>query len=102
MGNKLVEGAKAQTAMLKNKLKFVIKSLSDNDAKFVLAAYNQLKQRCQMLNGVGLADAQMKKVNLIKRMMNKTHNLQVMALHSIKEFLKSERDYEQRLREEYE
>jgi hypothetical protein len=35
------------------KLKFVIKSLTDKDAQFTLMAYNTLKQRKLMLEGVG-------------------------------------------------
>merc|ERR1712100_852585 len=72
------------------------------DAAFTLMAYNQLKQRMLMLNGVGLGDAEMKKVQLIKRLTNQGHNLQVMGVNSIREFLVSERDREEREREEFE
>merc|ERR1712151_350889 len=93
---------KANNAMLREKLKFVIKTLTDKDAAFTLMAYNQLKQRMLMLNGVGLGDAEMKKVQLIKRLTNQGHNLQVMGVNSIKEYLVSERDREEREREEFE
>merc|ERR1712093_892047 len=63
---------------------------------------NQLKQRMLMLNGVGLGDSEMKKVQLIKRLTNQGHNLQVMGVNSIREFLTSERDREEREREEFE
>merc|ERR1711912_152179 len=69
------------------------------DANYILMAYNQMKQRMLMLNGVGLGDAEMKKVQLIKRLTNQGYNLQVMA---VREFLASERDREEREREEYE
>merc|ERR1712100_53552 len=88
--------------MLKDKLKFVIKTLTDKDAAFTLMAYNALKQRCLMLNGVGMGDAGMKKCQLIKRLTNQGYNLQVMAVNSVREFLSSERDREEREREEYE
>merc|ERR1712183_414630 len=88
--------------MLKEKLRFVIKTLTDKDAAFTLMAYNAMKQRCLMLNGVGLGDAEMKKVQLIKRLTNQGHNLQVMAVNSIREYLTSEREAEERAREEYE
>merc|ERR1712119_115808 len=55
--NKLLEEWKARNGMLKDKLKFVIKALTDKDANFILMAYNQIKQRCLMLNGVGMGDA---------------------------------------------
>merc|ERR1712178_527892 len=100
--NKLLESWKANNAMLRDKLKFVIKTLTDKDAAFTLMAYNQMKQRMLMLNGVGLGDAEMKKVQLIKRLTNQGHNLQVMGVNSIREFLVSERDREEREREEFE
>merc|ERR1712216_1086393 len=90
--NKLLEEWKARNGMLKDKLKFVIKALTDKDAQFTLMAYNQLKQRMLMLNGVGMGDAGMKKVQLIKRLTNQGYNLQVMAVNAVREYLTSERD----------
>merc|ERR1711898_4576 len=94
--NKLLEAWKARNNNLKEKLRFVIKTLTDKDAAFTLMAYNQMKQRKLMLNGVGLGDAEMKKVQLIKRLTNQGHNLQVMGVNSIREYLVSERDREER------
>merc|ERR1712194_265831 len=74
--NKLLEAHKARNGMLKEKLRFVIKTLTDKDAAFTLMAYNQMKQRKLMLNGVGFGDAEMKKVQLIKRLTNQGYNLQ--------------------------
>merc|ERR1712048_1294232 len=99
---KLLESWKARNGMLREKLRFVIKTLTDKDAAFTLMAYNQLKQRMLMLNGVGLGDAEMKKVQLIKRLTNQGHNLQVMGVNAVREFLTSERDREEREREEFE
>merc|ERR1712194_305485 len=100
--NKLLEAHKARNGMLKEKLRFVIKTLTDKDAAFTLMAYNQMKQRMLQLNGVGLGDAEMKKSQLIKRLTNKGYNLQVMGVNSIREYLTSERDLEERAREEFE
>merc|ERR1711941_98189 len=100
--NKLLEEWKARNGMLKDKLKFVIKALTDKDASYTLMAYNQMKQRMLMLNGVGMGDAGMKKVQLIKRLTNQGYNLQVMAVNAVREYLVSERDREEREREEYE
>merc|ERR1712046_77147 len=100
--NKLIEEWKVRQNSLKDKLKFVIKALTDKDASYILMAYNQMKQRMLMLNGVGLGDAEMKKVQLIKRLTNQGYNLQVMAVNAVREFLASERDREEREREEYE
>merc|ERR1712196_32926 len=100
--NKLIEEWKARGNMLKDKLKFVIKTLTDKDAAFMLAGYNGLKQRALMLNGVGMGDAEMKKIQLIKRLTHQGYNLQVMAANAIKEYLESERDREERERLEFE
>jgi len=45
-----------------------------------------------MLNGVGMGDANMKRVQLIKRLMNKGYNLQVMAINGLKMYLIQQRD----------
>merc|ERR1712183_877525 len=100
--NKLLEEWKARNGMLRDKLKFVIKALTDKDANFILMAYNQIKQRCLMLNGVGMGDAGMKKVQLIKRLTNQGHNLQVMGVNAIREYLSSEQRREEAARLEYE
>merc|ERR1712076_104429 len=96
--NKLLESWKARNGMLKDKLKFVIKALTDKDAQFTLMAYNAMKQRMLMLNGVGMGDAGMKKVQLIKRLTNQGHNLQVVAVNSVREYLTSEREAEEAAR----
>merc|ERR1712226_904087 len=93
--NKLIEEWKARQGMLKDKLKFVIKTLTDKDAQMSLMAYNGLKQRALMLSGVGMGDAQMKKIALIKRLTNQGFNLQAMAVNQLFEFLKSEREREE-------
>merc|ERR1712159_488817 len=100
--NKLIEEWKARQGMLKDKLKFVIKTLTDKDAQMSMMAFNGLKQRALMLSGVGMGDAQMKKIALIKRLTNQGFNLQVMAANGLKEFLASERAREEAERLEYE
>merc|ERR1739848_753518 len=97
--NKLLEEHKARMNEIKNQLRFVIKSLTDKDANFMLMAYNGLKERCNMLNGVGLGDSQMKKMQLIKRLTNQGYNMQVMAINAYQDFLKWARE-EARLAEE--
>merc|ERR1712196_665408 len=68
--NKLIEEWKARRANLKEQLRFVIKALSDKDSQFTMMAFGGLKERALMLSGVGMGDAQMKKVNLMKRLLN--------------------------------
>merc|ERR1712110_746814 len=93
---------KAKNNNLKEKLRFVIKALTDKDASYLLAGYNGLKQRAMMLNGVGMGDSEMKKIQLIKRLTNQGYNLQVMAANALQEFLASERAREEAERLEYE
>merc|ERR1712024_118887 len=52
--NKLLEEHKAKMNEIKNQMKFIIKSLTDKDAQFMLQAYNGMKERMLMLNGVGM------------------------------------------------
>merc|ERR1711874_414255 len=78
--NKMMEEYKANMNSMKEKLKFVIAALTDSDKAFILCAYNGLKQRALMLNGIGMGDAEMKKISLIKRLTNTGHNFQVMAV----------------------
>merc|ERR1711957_362556 len=61
-----------------------------------------MKQRMNMLNGVGMGDAGMKKCQLIKRLTNQGYNLQVMGVNCIREFLTSCYANEEREREEFE
>merc|ERR1711957_749521 len=79
--NKLIEEWKNKQGAMKEKLRFVIAALTDQDKQFTLMAYNAMKSRMLMLNGVGMGDAEMKKAQLIKRLTNKGHNFQVMAVN---------------------
>merc|ERR1711988_1349938 len=100
--NKLIEEWKSKQGALKEKLKFVIAALTDKDKQFTMMAYNAMKQRMLMLNGVGMGDAEMKKAQLIKRLTNQGHNFQVMAVNCLKEFLAAERIADEKAREEFE
>merc|ERR1712084_13108 len=100
--NKLVEEWKARQAELRDKLKFVIRSLTDQQAKFILMAYNGMKQRALMLSGVGMSNTEMLKIQLIKRLTNKGYNLQVMGVNAIREFLTDARYQEEMARLEFE
>merc|ERR1711935_678362 len=100
--NKLVEEWKAKGNVLKEKLRFVIKTLTDKDAAFTLMAYNAMKQRALMLSGVGMGDAEMKKCQLIKRLTNQGHNFQVMAVNCLREFLTAARLEDELAKAEFE
>merc|ERR1712195_401333 len=102
--NKLMEAHKARNGMLKEKLRFVIKTLTDKDAAFTLMAYNQMKQRKLMLEGVGFGDdvATKLKIRLLRKLTDTGYNLQVMGLNCIKDYLESERIREENERAEFE
>merc|ERR1712085_201009 len=100
--NKLLEEWKARQAEMKEKLRFVIAALTDKDKMFTLMAYNGLTQRAAMLNGAGMSNTGMMKIQLIKRLTNKGYNLQVMGVNCIREFLKDARIEEENARLEHE
>merc|ERR1711957_1034219 len=100
--NKLIEEWKANQANMKEKLRFVIAALTDQDKMFTLMAYNGMKQRCLMLSGVGMSNTEMLKIQLIKRLTNKGYNMQVMGINCIREFLKDARIEEENARLEAE
>jgi len=52
---------------MKGKLQFVIKTLIDKDSLSKFKAYNNLKERKLIFDGVGFGDAAMKKIQLLKR-----------------------------------
>jgi Pyruvate/2-oxoacid:ferredoxin oxidoreductase gamma subunit len=100
--NKLLEASKANKAHLQHRMRSLIKSLQDKDLGFVITAYNSLKQRSRMLSGEGMGLASMKKVQLIKRLTNQSHNQQVMAVNSLVQFLVHEKDADEMRKAEYE
>merc|ERR1712226_1246794 len=100
--NKLVEEWKARQNNLKDKLRFVIATLMDKDKQYIMMAYNGMKQRALMLQGVGMSNTEMLKIQLIKRLTNKGYNLQVMGINCIREFLVSERNNDELARLEAE
>merc|ERR1712196_104176 len=102
--NKLLEDSKMRKKNLMERLKFVIKTLTDKDAAFTLMAYNALKQRKLMLDGVGLGEdvASKLKLRLIRKLTDTGFNLQTQAAVALREFLASERDREERERLEFE
>merc|ERR1712054_743151 len=60
---------------------------TDQQARYILMAYNSLQQRAAMLNGAGMSNTEMLKIQLIKRLTNKGYNMQVMGVNAIREYL---------------
>merc|ERR1711957_789541 len=100
--NKLIEEWKARMNNLREKLRFVIAALTDKDKQYMMMAYNGMKQRSLMLQGVGMSNTEMLKIQLIKRLTNKGYNLQVCGINCIREFLVNERNNDELARLEAE
>jgi len=102
--NKLIEEWKAKQGQLKEKLKFVIATLTDSDKEMTMMAYNMMKTEMLRLKGVGLEGdkAQLLKIKLLRKLTNQGFNLQVMAINALFEFLNSERDLDEKARLEFE
>jgi phosphoenolpyruvate carboxylase len=88
--------------MLKNKMQFLMKTLTDQDSAKVLQAYNGLKRRKLMIEGVGMSDQKAMKTQLIKRLTNKPFDLQCQAFSKFIDFLKWARQCEKEEKEQYE
>jgi hypothetical protein len=98
--NKLIEEWKAQQAMLKTKMQFLLKTMASQDLTSILQAYNGLKRRKMMLDGVGLTDQEAKKTQLIKRLTNKPFDLQCQGWNKFIDFCKWDRQRELQQREQ--
>merc|ERR1711904_726546 len=77
--------------MGKEKLRFVIATLTNKDKQYIMMGYNGLKQRAMMLSGFGMSTVEQLKIQLIKRLTNKGYNLQVMAVNAMREWLTDQR-----------
>lgn len=69
----------------------MIKTLTDNEARFIMMAYNGLLERWRVSDGVKVSDGENKRNQLVKRLMNQGYNMQAMAIRSLKLYLIHER-----------
>ena len=93
---KLLEESRYNQINLKNKMRFVIETFTNQDKNAILMAYNAMKQHRLVIVGCNITNSRMKQINLIKRLMNQSHNLEIMAINCLKEFLASERAQEEK------
>merc|ERR1711957_528181 len=93
---------KYHQSIVRNKMKFILSTLNNRDMSSVMMAYNGMKQQFYKMQGVGMGNAETKKMNFIKMIMNSGYNLQTMAINSMKEFLKSEKELEEENHRNYE
>jgi len=88
--NKLLLENKDRTNMLRDKMRFVIETLSNKDSNNVLLAYNALKERKMMLDGVGIGDKGYKKVAVIKKLIDRGFDLMFQGLRALRDYYKWE------------
>jgi hypothetical protein len=60
--NKLIEAWKSKKNDLKGKIKYILKTLNDADARALLVGYNGLRARAYMLGGVGVGTSAVRKI----------------------------------------
>lgn len=85
--NKLLEEFKEQRRILRQKLRFIISSFTNNEAKLILMAYNGLKQSALALDN----NVYSKKRQFLRHFVEKGYSLQMMAINSMKTFLVKQR-----------
>lgn len=81
--NKLFDWYMLRKKYIETNMKFVLRGLTDKDFKYVLMAYNILKQRKRKLDGVGKGTQETLKNNLIKRLLDKNFNLVMQAWNTL-------------------
>jgi len=86
--NKLRDEYRLKVNGLKDKLKFVIKALTDKDANFILMAYNAMKRHRDAIVHGGEYRVGRLKENFIKRLLNTSYNWQFMAMEKLREYMK--------------
>lgn len=89
--NKLCDDARSRKAQLNNRLRFIIKALRDKDAKYIVQGYNGLKQRRNMMRGVGHGKKDMLRVNFLKKLTDKGYAIMGLALNKFKDFYRYEK-----------
>jgi hypothetical protein len=72
--NKLISDNNARKEAMEAKLRFIIKSLRDQDSRDMGVAYNAMKRQCNLLLGVGLDDAEKLKKRILRRLMDKGYD----------------------------
>ena len=77
-------------------MKFIIKALTDKNSQNKFKAYKALQERKRLLEGFGVGSKLQKKVNLLKRMLDKAHNKKYQAMRKFREFLKNTKSLDMR------
>jgi len=88
--NKLMDLVKEHLQKTRDKVRFIIKALRNQEAAFLYAAYKGLQERKKLLEGVGLGKSQQDKVKLLKRLLDRSYDLQCQAWNSLTQWQRSE------------
>jgi hypothetical protein len=90
--NKLVEAHTARQAKIREKVKIIIKMLSDQQALYVMMAYNGLKLVRDKSICIGYSRSELLREQLIRRLCDRGYNLGLQAVTSLRTFLRTERE----------
>merc|ERR1712151_34016 len=86
--NNLIQMYREHMQQVREKVKYIVKCMRDKDAAYVYAAYKGMVERKRMLEGVGMGKAEQNKVKLLRRLLDKSYDLQVQAWNALIEWKK--------------
>merc|ERR1712151_695094 len=86
--NNLIQMYREHMQEVREKVKYIVKCMRDKDAAYVYAAWKGMLERKRMLDGVGLGKAEQNKVKLLRRLLDKSYDLQVQAWNALIEWKK--------------
>jgi hypothetical protein len=87
---KLEENWRLRKGFLRGKVEFLVKNVRDEKIRKLLMAYNGMKERRNLLQGVGVGQDRSKKTQLIKRLILDKFGLKKkLAFNKFREFLSS-------------
>ena len=90
--NKLVEAHAAKQARIREKIKIIIQMLNDQQALYVMMAYNGLKEVRNKSHCIGYSRSELLREQLIRRLCDRGYNLGLQAVTSLRTFLRTERE----------
>jgi hypothetical protein len=93
---KLRENRKVRDRALRARVRFLVKTLRDKDSLYVLRAYNSLKEKSEVFQGVLLGAEVRSKENFLKSIIDSGYRVQSQGVRSLKSFLLQSRICEQR------
>merc|ERR1712178_511308 len=86
--NNLIQMYREHMQEVREKVKYIVKCMRDKDAAYVYAAWKGMCERKRMLDGVGMGKAEQMKTKLLRRLLDKSYDLQVQAWNALMEWKK--------------